>query len=179
MSNSPFAYWFSCAIGACAAENAIMKRRERFAWVDFRWLVLFVYDLYVSTFSVYLVSSVVFAAITLIESFIGNRWHPIRFRLGRNVWNHLAWLGIIRYSVFFRQLILTQAGYLLGKLSLHQRSPGILMTTCLPRCPVILAAFYELYRLIEVTFSDWAQIFGDKEKRIWHCKEARSRLEHE
>jgi peptidoglycan/LPS O-acetylase OafA/YrhL len=152
LSNSPFAYWFSWAIGAYAAENAIMKRRESFAWVDFRWLLLFNFMTFLCRPLAFISFSLVaFTTAAAIDRLLANRWHPINFRLGRIVWNHLAWLGIISYSVYLiHQPILTQAGYLLSKLGLHQHSPVILMTTCLLLYPLILAVSYGVYRLIEV-----------------------------
>lgn len=39
LTNSPFSYWFSWAIGAYIAENVTVKRHESFRRVDFRWLI--------------------------------------------------------------------------------------------------------------------------------------------
>ena len=121
-SNSPFAYWFSWAIGAYVAENVTRKRRESFKWVDFRWLITI-------NFATFLFAPLAFVSFPLIafttavaiDRFIANRWHPINFPFDRAVWNHLAWLGVISYSVYLvHQPILAQARYLLDKLGLRQ-----------------------------------------------------------
>jgi peptidoglycan/LPS O-acetylase OafA/YrhL len=154
LSNSPFAYWFSWAIGAHVAENAINKRRESFGWVDFRWLIFL--NLLAFLFApLSLISFPLFALTTAvaIDRAIANRWHAIKFPLSRAVWNHLTWLGIISYSLYFvHQSILTQAGYFLRKLGLRQHSLDVLMITCLVLYPAIITASFGLYRLIEVPF---------------------------
>jgi len=154
LSNSPFAYWFSWAIGAYVAENATTKRRESLRWVDLRWLIFF----NLASFLFAPLASVSFPLVAFttavaIDRFIESRWHPVNSPIAGVFWNHLTWLGIISYSVYLiHQPVLTQSGYLLEKLGLRQSTPLMTMIICLLLYPLIVAASYGLYRMIELPF---------------------------
>lgn len=168
LSNSPFAFWFSWAIGAYVAQNTIIERRESFKWVDFRVLVLLNFPavlykpLAFASFPL-----IAFATAVAIDRYIAKRWHSINLPFGRTVWNHLTLLGIISYSVYLvHQPILAQAGNLLDKLGLPQNSPVIEMTTCVLLYPLIVILAYGLYRLIEIPFNRLGSNFWRRKRLI-------------
>lgn len=168
LSNSPFAFWFSWAIGAYVAQNSIIERRESFKWVDFRVLILL--NLAAVLYKPLAFASfplIAFATAVAIDRYIAKRWHSIKLPFGRTVWNHLTWLGIISYSVYLvHQPILAQAGNLLAKLGLPQNSPVIEMTTCVLLYPLIVIFAYGLYRLIEIPFIRFGSNFWRRKKLI-------------
>jgi peptidoglycan/LPS O-acetylase OafA/YrhL len=168
LSNSPFAFWFSWAIGAYVAQNSIIERRESFKWVDFRVLILlnFAAILY-KPLAFTSFPLIAFATAVAIDRYIAKRWHSIKLPFGRTAWNHLTWLGIISYSVYLvHQPILAQAGNLLAKLGLPQNSPVIEMTTCVLLYPLIVIFAYGLYRLIEIPFIRLGSNFWRRKKLI-------------
>jgi peptidoglycan/LPS O-acetylase OafA/YrhL len=154
LSNSPFSYWFSWAIGAYVAENAINKRREALAWVDFRWLIFFsLMSVLYAPLAYLSFPLIALATAVSIDRLIAHRWQAINFPLARPIWNHLSWLGIISYSFYLlHQPILTQVSHFLAKLGLQQPSAVVIMISCLLLYPLILAMSNAFYRFIEITF---------------------------
>jgi len=101
IGGSPFAFWFSWAIGAYAAQRYLDGKMSGFSRISFTWVALFAFfSPFFKPTACFTFPAFAVATTVAIDRLISGAWKiPQRpaFSMG---WKHLSFLGVISYSFY-------------------------------------------------------------------------------
>lgn len=133
LKSSPFAYWFSWAIGAYLADCYLRKAPCFLAKIPFAFAALaaLAFPLYRPT-APYTFAAFALLTAVAIERLLADRWKFPALPFANKVWAHLSFLGVVSYSFYLihqpllsltkRILLAVQPGFEANGLSLFVAS---------------------------------------------------------